>query len=281
MIVSDHGFVIATPTKCGTTTIEEMARRHGGGRVSRGGVEVPSFRIATDERPRRQHRMVPPLGWENADRYMMVRNPFTRYMSQYEYLRAPHNYSKFGAKEIQGRTWLGWQRGRVGTNNEPMSFQQFLFFIARCRRTYSEDRWVKRRGPLNAAFAWRSPWIWLEPLDAQWDALRDADGEPDDMGVLRLENFWEEMAFLKDMYGLDTLNVSPTIRANKTLTYAGRTPQDYWGFGCVKRVWVGKEYRPDRADLPCKRCAACKVGVMREAVAMGYGRAEGVLGLGV
>ncbi len=273
MILSDHGFLIATPTKCGTTTLEEMTRRHGGGRVSRGGVQLPSFRIASDEQPRRQHRMVPPEGWQDVDRYIMVRNPFTRYMSQYEYLRAPHNYSKFGAKEIQGSAWLGWDRGRAGVVGEPMTFQQFLFFIARARREYLQRRWVKRRGDLYSPFAWRSPWIWLDPLDKQESVLDGCSG----LGLgtvrrLRLENFWEEMQFLKDRYGLKTLSVKPSIRANKTLTYDARGPHHYWGFGCTKKV-----FEPDGSfDLgrvspfECGRCAACAVGVVREATALGY-----------
>lgn len=240
--------------------------------MSRGGIEVPSFRIATDEQPRRQHRMVPPVGWEDVDRYIMVRNPFTRYMSQYEYLRAPHNYSKFGAREIQGRMWPGWDKGRVGVNSDPLSFQGFLFFIARARREFLQRRWVARRGPLHHPFAWRSPWIWLDPLDKQEAVLDGCSGRG--LGTvrrLRLENFWEDMEYLKRRYALETLSVKRSILANKTLTYKGG-PHQYWGFGCTKRVFDQENgFSLGRAEaFECGRCAACSVGVIREARSLGY-----------
>lgn len=228
MITSDAGFVIATPTKCGTTTLEEMCRRHRGGRAHPG---LPSFRIMDWEKPRRQHRMALPVGldWGNADRYLMVRDPRARYCSMYEYLRAPHNYSKFGARETQGRVWGGWQRGRVGLETEPLTFEQFLMFVARQRDVFRSGRWYKRRGDLYEPFAYRSPWVWLDGLDVSYGAFAaQPGGARGEVTCIRLERFWESMAALKDRYGLVSLSVRPTVHANRTLTYGGKSVDDYW-----------------------------------------------------
>jgi len=220
--------------------------------------------------------MVPVGRWADVDRYMMVRNPFTRYMSQYEYLRAPHNYSKFGAREIQGRDWPGYDKGRpmVGKwyKREPMTFEQFLFFIDSSRFAYGDRRWTKRRGdPSTDPRAWRSPWIWLVPLDVQMGHLAAAPGKGRlEVNVLRLENLWSDLTLLKSAYGLYTLDLRPSIRANKTLTYGEATPEDYWGFACREIEYDGTwTYVEGRAG-ECGECAACRIGVWREAEALGY-----------
>lgn len=269
-------FVIATPTKCGTTTLEEMCRRHGGGRVSRGGVEVPSFRIMSWEQPRRQHRMALPSGdgWGEADRYLMVRNPYLRYMSQYEYLRAPHNYSKFGAAAIQGREWRGWNMGRVGYKHAPLRFDQFLYFIADARKAYASGRWSKKRGQSTSPVFFRSPWVWLDSLSDSQYYLAMQPGGASAVTLIMLEHFWEAMGELKARYGLKTLSVRPTIRANRTLTYHPSGARGYWsGIHCSARVFsVGRgEYMGprDATDPECE-CAACAIGVADEAIAFGY-----------
>lgn len=289
MITSDGPlgrFVIATPTKCGTTTLEEMARRHGGGRVSRGGVEVPSFAIYTGEHPRRQHRMALPVDdeWLDAERYIMVRNPFARYVSMYEYLKAPHNYSKFGAREVQGRTWGGLARGKwsAHAHKEPMTFEQFLFFIEKSREWYGSGRWIKRRGDLFRPFAYRSPWVWLDSLEDSYALLRAQPGGGETK-VLWLEKFWEEMAVLKENWGLSTLSVRPTIHANRTLRYA----KPWWGYwadfpSCVQGVFkeaVRKPWPEDAEWLcglgeegglsqPWCGCAACVLKVGQEQLSL-------------
>lgn len=292
MITSDAGFVIATPTKCGTTTLEEMCRRHRGGR---GGVPRDNFRIMDWELPRRQHRMAlpatcPPIrhkdapseravNWRDADRYLMVRNPYTRYMSMYEYLRAPHNYSKFGAREIQGREWRGLAMGKSShcANKAPMTFRQFLHFIAAERKIYASGRWAGRRGDLTDPFAYRSPWVWLDSLTDSLALLRaQPGGAHGTVNLLRVEHFWLAMEGLKDRYDLGDLSVRPTIRANKTLTYRPGGGIAYWGeiAECAHGVFgyhSGDGFRPEavRSEVGCD-CAACDVGVADEARALGY-----------
>lgn len=268
MIVGDTGstrFVIATPTKTGTTTLEECARRHAGGRISRGGVWKPDFRIMDWEKPRRQHRMVPPEGWENARRYMTVRNPFTRWVSVYEYLKAPHNYSKFGAKEIQRSEWRGWNDDRVGVRGRPLDFEQFLWWLVDARVEYGESRWVRRRGSLTSPGAWRSPWIWLDGLDVQLETVQLGGVE---VGLLRTESLWEDLERVRAEVG-GTWSTRASIHANKCLRYKGPV-WEYWGATCARRLWRDGEWRGSGVVGPCGSCAACAMGLYEESAAVGY-----------
>lgn len=257
-------FVIATPTKCGTTTLEEMARRHRGGRA---GTPRDTFRIMDWEKPRRQHRMVPPAGWHRADRYMMVRNPYTRYVSMYEYLKAPANYSKFGAREVQRDAWRGWGFGRKGLHGHPLGFEDFLGWLVEAREVFSAPRWQKRRGYLSDARAYRSPWVWLDGLD---ESLR-LFGGISRVHLLRMEDLWREMARLKAWYRLEDLSVRPSIHANRGLRRSGSYAW-YWGgiehgVGCFD----GDEFIKGMWDLPGEcLCNACRVGVFEEALNLGY-----------
>lgn len=269
-------FIIATPTKCGTTTLEEMCRRHRGGRAQPG---LPSFRIMDWEKPRRQHRMALPDGWGNADRYLMVRNPYTRYMSMFEYLRAPHNYSKFGAREIQGREWRGLDMGRwsPAKDKAPLRFEQFLYWLAAERLIYASGRWPNRRGELTEPFAYRSPWVWLDSLTDSRRQLRQQPGKGGrSVQLIRLERIWDELITLKKRYDLRTLSVKASIQANRTLTYVKGGGAAYWGEvgGCAAGVFnsrSGGEFRPAAVrSTPGCECAACVVGVAAEATKLGY-----------
>lgn len=275
MITSENKvrrFVIATPTKCGTTTLEEMCRRHGGGRVSRGGVENPSFRIMTWEQPRRQHRMVPPEGWEDADRFFLARNPLSRYPSMYEYLRNPTNYSKFGAREIQGRTWGGLGAGRKSPYDEefPMTFEEFLWFIAYAREDYNRGRWLRRRGAPHLPSHYRSPWVWLDPLHESRRKFFNTLGSPQRKDTIFLETLWDDLDAIKKRYRLDDLSTRRSIHANRTLTYQMPT-RDYWNSTCVSAGWRGEEWSAVRASTrACGDCGGCAVGVVGEAARLGY-----------
>jgi hypothetical protein len=278
MITSDAGFLIATPTKCGTTTLEEMARRNGGGRVSRGGFENPSFAIYTGERPRRQHRMALPSGdqWAAADRYLMVRNPYMRYISMYEYLMHPTNYTKYGSQWLQGKEWGGLPRGRHSPwdYQEPATFQQFLQFIVSERKAYAHGRWARRRGPLDHPFAYRSPWVWLDSLMDSWVALMSQPRVGKiECGYIQLEFIWEHLAGLKDKYGLQDLNVRGSIHANKGLRMRVGGPRAYWNdVGCARELWGidgGFRWRYVQWSSCCD-CLACEVGVAKEASFFGY-----------
>jgi hypothetical protein len=214
--------------------------------------------------------------WRRADRYLMVRNPYTRYMSMYEYLRAPHNYTKFGAREIQGKTWGGLQRGRPSpyADREPMNFEEFLLWLVAARKEYGNGRWEKRRGPHTTPFAFRSPWVWLDSLVDSWHhlAAQPSEGEIR-TGVVYLEHIWEHMAGLRSLYGLGTLSVRGTIRANRTLTYRDGGGAAYWGgVGCARSVFSHDGRFNARAvvfSVGCG-CAACAVEVAAEAQFFSY-----------
>jgi hypothetical protein len=298
MITSDTKggrFVIATPTKCGTTTLEELARRHRGGRA---GKPLNSFRIMDWESPRRQHRMALPSHlvrgyWGTADRYMMVRNPWARYVSQYHYLKNPTNYSKTMAKEIQGREWGGKHTGRAWFDEDPLSFGEFLELVAEFRKVYSNKRWTKRRGELTDPAFYRSPWVWL---DSQVDSLTYLGKQPgSELGqgvrVLRLENIWGELRTLKERYGLDALYLKESIHANRTLTY-GEGKGKPGGLGGYEpwRAYYGLEFNMCSESFnsvafgTCTyagywvagACPACQVGIAKEAVQLGYAGGLGV-----
>lgn len=184
--------------------------------------------------------VLPPGGdqWPNADRYLMVRSPYARYVSMYEYLRAPHNYSKFGAREVQGKMWRGWEMGRQGLKSDPLTFEQFLVFVAEQRLKFSDRRWSKRRGDTDSAFAYRSPWVWLDSLDTSARLLAAQPGGGK-VTLIWLEQFWASMQWLKLWYGIKSLSVRPTIQANKTLTYVGDCTSYWKGVGKEAVVAVG------------------------------------------
>lgn len=272
-------FIIATPTKCGTTTLEEMCRRHRGGRA---GEPVDTFRIMDWEKPRRQHGMVPPEGWDAAARFIMVRNPYDRWVSVYEYLLNPANYSKWGAKEIQGSQWRGkWAYGeqqRLGSR-PPMNFLQFVEFVIQSRREYASGRWANKRGPFLVPFHYRSPWVWLDRLDESALKLRNQSGfnkTTDVLWSLRLENFWDGMELLKDWYGLADLSVRRSIHANRSLRRKdGVGGPTYWGgmVSCGQHVTRGEGEGMLAAGKVwdrCGICPACRLGVDVEARALGY-----------
>jgi hypothetical protein len=300
MITSEDNFILATPTKCGTTTLEAIARRH-----MRNNVDCDDFRIMDWDSPRRQHRMaLPPLmghndmevkhegemiltpgtpdinGWGGVDRYLFVRNPFTRYMSVYTYLRAPANYSQWGAKAVQGSEWPG-----IGTSawseEDPMLFEEFLFWLSDMRR--QKDR---ERPPFTSGAAYRSPWVWTDSLTMSLDMLTCQPGEAEgEVSLVRLERINEvadvegSLAWLLANHGLDGEVQIGGIHANRTTGYGAgsantrASSDEFWGgIKCTRKAqfnaWDGaasgvKEKGQDH-------CGACAVGVVAEADALGY-----------
>jgi hypothetical protein len=224
--------------------------------------------------------MVPPDGWHDADRWFLARSPITRYVSMYEYLRAPHNYSKFGAREVQGRYWGGI--GKPGMRSDyafedPMNFREFMRFLAYSREAYTARRWVRRRGPLDSPYAWRSPWIWLDPLDKQREVfLRPAWTLLRGWGDLRLETLWDDLDALMLRYGLDgEVSTKRSIHANKTLTYSGEGVERYMHYYSGTCLWYALERGAGvrwADEHRCGTCAACALDVVGECARLGYDR---------
>lgn len=318
-------FVIATPTKCGTTTLEACAHRHA--RQNPG--EADAFRVMDWDSPRRQHRMcLPPAvssagvdddmaevirkdghmthagvatswpepdddDWLDAARFLLVRNPFTRYMSMYTYLSAPANYSQWGARMIQGRSWGGHDPSKV-IDRKPMSFNKFLLFLAQQRELVQEPKWLTRRGPLNDGRAYRSPWVWTDSLMMSYEFLQmqrcpDEDCCPPDGGpctdytetheirLIRLESVWEDLADLSAEYGLGEAGLLlGGLHSNRSTGRGekGAVPgsAEFWGgIKCVSRVFKGRKFRGlQKPRCHDDTCGACRVGVVAEAEELGY-----------
>ena len=264
MIISDAGFVIATPTKCGTTTIEHVAKRHND----------PSFAIAAEILPRRQHRMVMPTEAAEAGyrKMLLVRNPFTRYMSVYEYLRAPQNYSQWGARWVQGRLWPGKKYGEW-MEQDPMTFEEFLQFLI-ASRTNKAVR--KKRDALDQPRAYRSPWVWTDSLAMSYQALLANPGR-DGVTLLRMESLWADLSAINHRYGVG-IDLKP-IHANRNKHYGSRDLRQYWAIGCkAKKVKKGGFLIPDLEGKAKCDCVVCSLGVVTEAQMFGYqyvGAAQG------
>jgi hypothetical protein len=324
---TEHGkFVIGTPTKCGTTTLEALAHRHA--RNNPG--EADAFRVMDWDSPRRQHRMcLPPavstegvsdemaativkdghldeedIGsawpepdagneWTSAARYLLVRNPFTRYMSMYTYLSAPANYSQWGARLIQGTQWGGHDPEKM-YDTPKMTFNQFLVFIAAQREINNEPKWGARRGPLNDGRAYRSPWVWTDSLTDSYEYLQmqrcpDEDCCPPDGGpctdytdvhairLIRLESVWEDLADVSAEYGLGEEGLLlGGLHSNRSTGRGekGAKPgsDEFWGgIKCTRKVFKDRKFR----GLQMTRCSAdtcgpCRIGVADEAIELGY-----------
>lgn len=284
-------FIIATPTKCGTTSMESLAHRLA---RAAGGPE-PEFRIMDWGSPRRQHRMaLPPTliaddpltvdtygpgmphgSWGDARRYLITRNPYRRYMSVYEYLRAPANYSQWGAAWVQGWEWPPGMKGIRPFKREadPMNFGEFLVFLADARLdpyigTYGHDRDDPTLGR-----AYRSPWVWTDPLDFSLSALETQPGGGR-TSTLFMERLWGPrggMARLVSKYGLGVeVGTPPHTNRSKAST---TPPQQYWAtWPHSARVYnADGQFRPFRASFVERcDCPPCRIGVWTEAVVLGY-----------
>ncbi len=283
-------FIIATPTKCGTTTLEALAKRH----MRNAGADADQFRIMDWDSPRRQHRMaLPPVAdsasnnewngetsgeneWGAATRYLFVRNPYTRYMSMYTYLSAPANYSQWGAREIQGIDW-GGPGGTMPNLPPKKTFEEFLHWLAARRWSLSKKTNAKRRGSLWDGRAYRSPWVWTDSLWRSYDLLQGQPGpaEANAVALLRLEQVWEDLAALKEAWDIDSL-VLGGLHSNRSTGYgeegADPSSREFWGgVRCARKAFAGREFLPAGVEerSGCS-CGACEVGVASEAEFLGY-----------
>lgn len=243
MIVSHTGkWFIATPTKTGTHSLEAIASRPDNHRW----MELAG--AASGDSRRRMHRMAPDPGWTGYRGHLLVRNPWSRWVSVFEYLRAPKFYAQWGAKTVQGSTWGGSHDPDVlRALGPPLTFEAFLSWLLHERAENYTKPALARRGSPRDSHAYRSPWIWLDSQVTSLALLNIAYGGRADL--LHLENLATEFpALVGDVAGLD-LHVD---QLNRTTDPTHTHWTDYWS--------------------PKARSVAVRLGVDREAVALGYPR---------
>lgn len=295
MITSDAGFILATPTKCATTSLEGVAKRH----MKNAGVDGDNFRIMDWDHPRRQHRMcLPPAvrdatggidagdgasedkdhsEWERHDRWLLVRNPFDRYVSIYKYLSSHQNYSQWGAREVQGKEWGGpedvftaaRERGEEWTRHPKMSFPQFIDWLCGHRERLRRPESVKARGPLDMGRAYRSPWVWTDSLTESAEILGSWPGNSGIEGFVTLEHLWGgegdrgSLARMLRLYGVDTVDLSE-LHANRSTGWDGDvvfSPQFWGGFGFSREGVNSARLSPGRS---ANRDLVLRLGVIDE-----------------
>jgi hypothetical protein len=250
MIISEAGrFFIATPTKCGTTTLESIAARN-----MREG-EGETLRVLDDpdtgDTRRRQHRMVVPQGHNDWNRYMLVRHPYSRMTSVYEYLLAPANYSQWGAREIQGNAWPGARRGMM-VDRAPMDFLSFLRWLEGERVKSASSEMVGARGDTGTSRAYRSPWVWTDSLGESLGYLK-AGRAVRSVSLIRLEQLWEDLEWLYRKHELDWDSINTgRLHSNRSTNKRHDDWRDYY------------------SDVKVRRQAE-KMGLAEESTGLGYG----------
>lgn len=184
IIDHDARIVIATPTKCGKTTIESMVRRSMTADISRN-LEVV--------RPG-QHRLDCPEQARGYVRYMMVRDPWRRLLSQWSFLANPKSKGEHRAKEIQ-----------------QLSFAQFVEWWLAYRTEYME--WQVPWKELPAAGLWSAPARWLMTLKECAEVWH-----PD--GLINVEDLQLELKVRDLDYGTEVQNnSSERVRPGKWTDY--------------------------------------------------------------
>ena len=309
MITSSEGFIVGTPTKTGASTVEDVARRF----VRNNGVDGDMFRVCDWGFPRRKHGMcLPPTvreaaggividghaaeydeelavrEWGGHDRWLLLRNPFARYVSIYKYLSLGRNYSQWGAKQLQAEEWAGPRaefskadrRGETWHLRPRMTFSEFMVWYSDERERMSTPKMMRRRGDLNEGRAYRSPWVWLDSLVDSARFMADAPTADDQGGVvegyLTVERLFADEATpgslrrLFACYGMDPNDVGKRLHANKTRgwgserygVYRDVTFEDeFWGaFGLSEDGVKLAEFQHQCAGMVCGVCRSGVVG---------------------
>lgn len=221
MLVSDkYGFIIATPTKCGTTSLQGLVTQW-----NRLGGDERVLRMLRGE-SETKHRMAPGEGLEGYDRWFVSRYWKTRLPSMYEWLRRKPVDEEIGrsilrAEEAGGRE-AGWLR--------------FLTILRDTRLQPGYFDGGKRK------FGARRPYMWTDTLEelSEYLAGVDADGtflpwyrEDGYTRMLNVESLQEDWCHLLDSYDVDEDSLYDDLdvkQLNSTRAEARLfdTPAAYW-----------------------------------------------------
>ena len=233
MIVSHDGeFLIGTPTKCGTHTLEAVAKRAE--RRGLGSQLCIAGPIAPDT-SRRQHHMYVPAEWAQYRRLLLVRNPYDRAVSLYEWLRDPAWYTQWGAKYVQRGEH---PNAEPGDPRPAMNFNQFANWfrntkqinIATEGRALSKGHVMRN---LQGTADYRSPWIFTDSLANSYAHLFDIISFGPGLvaeDFIRIEHVHEDLASLfatQEVPVLIDLLDTP-LHNNKTKGRDGRPWRDYY-----------------------------------------------------
>lgn len=181
MLVShEYKFIVGLPTKCGTNSMRNMAIAHARG-SSRKKDELHEIKEL-------RHRMDVPEGCEDYARAIIIRNPFSRIVSMYEYLR--RNTWEWKYKDIM--EWEDkWGRRRA--------FTQFLHMLIDEQVLAAEKTYGARK------VHGKRPFIWTDTMSqlARFLGAQEAGVEfmwPEaEVRLLRLEDLASEWhGFLKE-----------------------------------------------------------------------------------
>jgi hypothetical protein len=244
VIVSHSGrFFVATPTKTGTHSLEAIASRP----VNREKLQLAD--ATPGDSRRRMHRMAPDPSWLGYQGHLLVRNPWSRWVSVYEYLRAPKFYAQWGARVVQGTDWGGKDPEVRKTLGPPMTFADFLTWMRTQRAEHYTLAALRRRGPANLSTAYRSPWVWLDSLAVSRELLNINLNGVGPARLLHLEHLAEELPSLfPDDMELD-LHVD---QLNRTADPTHPHWTDYWTSE-TKRLATRLNIDQEAHDLGYKR----------------------------
>jgi hypothetical protein len=265
MIVSETaGFIIATPTKCGSTSLKSMARRH----EKHFDDEAFTVLHTGDKHRFYQHRMIPGEDRIDYDRYIIVRHPARRYLSIYDYMRSYTNYSAWSANIAQGDEWPEFCGGKPNGNKQrrqgpPLTFSEYMWYLVEQRDVVNdpsnpENHW-KRGNTEDDPSAFRAPWVWTDSLYDSMVYLAGDDCDIEDIGIIKLESMDGDLDDIKIAYGdaMSHVNLKPVwSNRSKSMSHS-----DVWHEAMEESC----DHSP-----PCGSCLRCRLGIDRECETLGY-----------